>query len=264
MSAHAMLRSQAASSRPVILISPCTERRGTEFSDVSVSLSNRYPMAVSRAGGLPCIAPVLSERSEVAEMVRRVDGVMLTGGNDVQTGLYRRHLPPHLKRKLGPPDPQRDLMELLLVDEVFRQRKPLLAICRGHQILNVALGGTLLVDIGTQKPGATEHERSDRKDQLVHGIRIEPHSLLAAVMGKKHLRVNSSHHQAVDRIATILRPTAVSDDGIVEALELDASAKNALPYLLSVQFHPERLVDRHKEFGKLFASFVRSCESREL
>ena len=126
------------SSRPLILVSPCTQARGVEFGDPSLSLSLAYPLAVEAAGGIPWILPCLPRREHVAESVRRADGVLLTGGEDVQPRIYGPDLPPALGRTVVAEAPERDLFELLLVDEVFRQRKPLLAICRGQQILNVA------------------------------------------------------------------------------------------------------------------------------
>src|SRR5262245_61544708 len=128
---------------PLILISPSIEKAGVEFGDRSISLSENYPRAVANAGGLPLTMPVGSDRRLVAECVRRSDGVLLTGGDDIEPGLYRNRLPAKLRRTVEPsPDGgERTLRELILIDEVFRQRKPLLAICRGHQLLNVALGG---------------------------------------------------------------------------------------------------------------------------
>jgi putative glutamine amidotransferase len=144
-----------------------------------------------------------------------------------------------------------------MIDEVFRQHRPLLAICRGHQILNIALGGTLIVDIPTQKPGAMNHQRTDLKSEKVHEVALTPGSLLAKITGERILSVNSTHHQAVGRVAKPLRVTGKSPDGIIEAMEL--KSPGLLPYLLAVQFHPERLVDRYKEFLQIFESFVGSC-----
>jgi putative glutamine amidotransferase len=242
---------------PLILISSCTEHTGSEFGDDSVSLSNAYPRAILAAGGIPWIIPCSLERLE--ECVRRSDGVMLTGGDDIQPKLYTSKLPARLKKTVSPADPARDLTELVLIHEVFRQRKPLLAICRGQQILNVALGGTLVVDIPSAKPRALNHGRSDLKDKIVHKIDLEPSSHLSQIFGKRILGVNSSHHQAVARLAKPLRVTARSADGIVEAVELGRADQEWLPYLIGVQFHPERLIARHREFLKLFRSFTEAC-----
>ena len=134
-------------SPPLILISPSTESKGAEFGDTSISLSETYPRAVMAVGGVPVALPCTASRDVVAECVKHCDGVLLTGGDDVSPNLYTNHLPPALRKTTLPNDPERDLRELLLIDEVFRQRKPLLAICRGHQMLNVALGMVAMVPV---------------------------------------------------------------------------------------------------------------------
>jgi len=249
-------------SKPLVLITPCTERKGVEFADTSLSLSDRYPRAIVAAGGIPWVLPCLPSENMVAEAVRRCDGVMLTGGDDVQPGLYADHLPPKLRRTVSPADPARDLSELLLIREVFRQRRPLLAICRGQQILNVALGGTLIVDIARQVPGALNHSRLDRRDKIVHKVALTPGCILHKITGKQILGVNSSHHQAVGRVGKTLRVTAVSPDGVVEGLELAEPATQRLPWLAAVQFHPERLFEKHDVFLELFRSFHRACDPK--
>jgi len=231
-------------SRPLILITPCTERRGVEFSDSSLSLSDRYPRAIVAAGGIPWVLPCLPSGNMAAEAVRRCDGMMLTGGDDVQPKLYANHLPPKLKRVLSPAEPARDLAELLLIREIFRQRKPLLAICRGQQILNVALGGTLIADIPTQVPGALNHSRLDRKDKIVHKVALTPGSILNKIAGKQTLGVNSSHHQAVGRLGELLCVTAVSPDGVVEGLELAEAAAGVWAWVVAVEFKHKRLLAR--------------------
>ncbi|MBI2925624.1 MAG: gamma-glutamyl-gamma-aminobutyrate hydrolase family protein [Verrucomicrobia bacterium] len=248
--------------RPLIRISPSSQRRGVEFADDSVSLSGRYPRALIAAGGAPVVLPCEPAEELVAEWVRRCDGVMLTGGDDVEPSLYCDALAPALARTVQGVDPRRDALELLLVAEVFRQRKPLLAICRGHQLLNVALGGTLIVDIRRQLPQALDHHRLDRKDKIVHEVTLTPGSLLARVTGSRTLGVNSSHHQAVDRVAKPLRVTAVGPDGVIEAMELAPAAGVGPPFLLAVQFHPERLWERHAEHAALFRRFTRACAAQ--
>src|SRR5262249_35437273 len=149
------------------------------------------------AGGIPWILPCLPDDSVVTEAVKRCDGVLLTGGDDIQPRLYGRRLSPRLKRTVSPPEPARDLLELLVIREIFRQRKPALAICRGEQMLNVALGGTLIVDIPSEVGGPIAHNRTDRKDRVVHKVALTPDSILTKIAGKQTLGVNSTHHQAV-------------------------------------------------------------------
>src|SRR5258706_1458910 len=199
--------------RPLILLSPSRDGRGVEFEDESISLSNRYPNAIAAAGGVPLILPRAADGNLIADLVGRSDGILLTGGDDVQPELYAGTIPPRWQGRWGPTDPLRDLVELMLLDEIFRQRKPLLAICRGCQILNVALGGTLWIDIATEKPAALKHDQSDRKDRIVHEVALTNGSLLAKLAGTKTIGVNSSHHQAVARVAAPLRATGASADG---------------------------------------------------
>jgi gamma-glutamyl-gamma-aminobutyrate hydrolase PuuD len=246
-------------SAPLILISPSTHQQGAEFDDYSLSLSAAYPKAIVAAGGIPWVSPCSQKAELISEMVRRCDGVLLSGGDDISPALHTARLSGKLSQTVGATDAARDCCELLLIQEVFHQRKPLLAICRGHQLLNVAFGGALFVDIPTQKPDAINHRRTDLKDQLVHEVRLAPDSLLSQIFGRSSIRVNSCHHQAVSRLAGLFQATGLSPDGIIEGFELDATSRHVLPYLVSVQFHPERLFVRHPQFTELFRSFVEAC-----
>lgn len=234
---------------------------GVEFSDRSVSLSEAYTRAVAAAGGIPIIAPAGVQRELMAECLRHCDGVVLTGGDDVEPELYESELSAKLRKTVEPtPDGgERTLRELFLIDEIFRQRKPTLAICRGSQLLNVALGGTLIVDIPSQVPAAMEHRRMDQRSEKVHTVRLAADSQLARITGRKNLGVNSTHHQAVGRLAEPLRAVGVSADGIVEAVELKREVAQWLPFLVGVQFHPERLAPKHAEHRALFAALVNAC-----
>ncbi len=246
---------------PLILVTPCQQSKGAEFADDSLSLSNRYTQAVADAGGLPLVLPLTTTREHLAECVRRADGVMLTGGEDIETKHYATNIPPALAATVSHTEPQRDVVEFALIEEAFRQRKPLLCICRGHQMLNVALGGTLFVDIPSQLPGALKHKQLDRKMEPVHDITLAPDSHIASLLSETRTGVNSTHHQAVDKVADALRVTASSVDGVIEAMELKDRSK--LPFLLSVQFHPERLYDRWPKFAKVFQDFVEVASCRE-
>lgn len=243
---------------PLILVTPSIEKRGIEFHDLSLSLSMKYESAVLQAGGIPVVTPITKDKALLAETVRRVDGVLLTGGDDINPGLYEKNLPPSLRKTIEPtPDGgERDLLELMLIDEVFRQRKPLLAVCRGHQLMNVALGGRLVADIRQQIPGALNHQRLDRTCELVHEVTLTPGSLMAKITRTQVLGVNSSHHQAVLQPAEPLAATGVSSDGIVEVMEFRPEAQGLLPFFLSVQFHPERLAESHAPHRAIFQKFT--------
>ncbi|MBC8001154.1 MAG: type 1 glutamine amidotransferase [Opitutaceae bacterium] len=248
---------------PLILISPSFQPSGAEFADPSLSLSNYYCAAIHSAGGVPVVMPRIADRKTVAELVRRSDGVMISGGDDIQPALYREAVPKDLAATVHETDPDRDWIELVLIDELFRQRKPLLAICRGHQILNVALGGTLFVDIALQVPGALPHSQPTHKDKIIHEVTLTKRSQIGMICRSEILGVNTSHHQSVDRVAELLRVTAWSSDGVVEGLELKESEAALLPFLLAVQFHPERLFNRHPAHKRIFERFVQQCAATE-
>lgn len=246
---------------PLVLIAPGTQRRGAEFYDYSLNLSDAYPRAIIAAGGLPWILPCTPPPGAMAECVQRCDGVLLTGGDDIQPELHSPSLPPRLKRTVGLTDPIRDLAELSLIHEVFAQRKPLLAICRGHQMLQVAFGGKLIVDIPSEVPKAINHSRMSLKDRVAHEIELGRDTTLSQIFGKSRLGVNSTHHQAIRSPVRPFRAAARSSDGIIEAIELGLAERHLLPYLLGVQFHPERLIEGNPEFLELFRSFARACVS---
>ena len=248
---------------PLILISPSFELRGVEFNDLSVSLSLRYVQAVLDAGGLPLIAPASTDPALLAESVRRADGVLLTGGDDINPYLYEKKLPQAIRKTVSttPDGGRRDTAELILIREIFRQRKPVLAICRGFQLLNVAFGRKLVVDIRLQVPGALNHRRTDRAFELVHDVELMPGSLISRISGRKHLGVNSTHHQGIMQPADPFIATARSRDGVVEAMELKPDFAS-MPFLLGVQFHPERLVQKGRCYSAIFGSFVAACQNR--
>lgn len=247
------------SSSPIILISGSTDDQGSEFGDFSLGLSMAYPRAVKAAGGMPWLLPTISEARWVREAVSQAEGIVLTGGDDVDPKLYTKSLPDAVGRTVQRAHAARDSFEILLIFEAIRQHKPLLCICRGHQILNVALGGTLFADIPLQIPRAQNHSRTDLKDKVVHEVACEQGSLLARSAGGGRLGVNSSHHQAVDEVGRGLRVTARSPDGVIEGLEPAPESGGALPWLLAVQFHPERLFDRHVEHLEIFRALIRAC-----
>lgn len=258
-----MKKQKSAGKRPpLVLVSPNIEKKGDEFGDMSTSLSETYQKALLSTGAIPVALAASTSREAIAECVSRCDGVLLTGGEDLDPGLYSDgELPLKVRRTvvITPDGGARDLREFVLIDEVFRQKKPLLAICRGQQVLNVALGGTLIADIAAQKPDAINHRRMDKRSQIVHQVRLTERSMLSKITRKRSLGVNSTHHQAVDRVAPPLEVSAFSEDGIVEGLQLKPEAVHSLPFLLSVQFHPERLADRYPEHQAIFRVFTQSC-----
>ena len=246
---------------PLILISPSFELRGVEFSDLSVSLSLRYEQAILAAGGLPLIGPATIDRGLLAESVRRVDGVLLTGGDDINPYLYETKLPRSIRKTVSttPDGGKRDTAELMLIAEIFRQQKPVLAICRGHQLMHVAFGGKLIVDIPQQAPSRVNHRQVSKAFSIVHEAELMPGSMIARITHKRRLGVNSTHHQAIRETVDPFMATARSNDGLVEAMELKPEFACAMPFFLGVQFHPERLLEKGNHYLELFRSFVKSC-----
>lgn len=212
-------------------------------------LNSAYVKALESAGLIPLVVPPLSSNDSVAEIVSRVDGVLLTGGEDVEPSLYGQPRSPHC----GESNIARDHTEIALVRAAQESRKPLMAICRGPQLLNVALGGTLIQDIPSEIPNALQHEdRADRAGR-VHEVSIEPGSMLAKAVGANHITVNSLHHQAVRDIAPLLKATAHAPDGIIEGLE----SKSDDWWVLAVQWHPEEMNDSPEPWDRgIFKAFA--------
>jgi putative glutamine amidotransferase len=207
------------------------------------TVSRFYVESVERAGGLPLILPVMDPES-VEEYLACVQGVLLTGGGDVQPARYGAH-PTGETRGV---DPTRDAYEIRLLEVAVASDLPLLATCRGMQILNVTMGGSLLQHV----PAVTgqDHAQYERWREPVHTVKIEPDSHLAEALGATEVRVNSMHHQAVDQAAEGTRAVAWAEDGTVEAIEVPGS-----PHIVAVQWHPELLEDLPEQQG-LFRQLV--------
>lgn len=205
--------------------------------------SRFYVDSVRRAGGLPLVLPVLAP-GDVPELLDAVDALVLTGGGDVCPSSYGAERWPETDFV----DPERDAFDFALVREAVRRGLPVLATCRGMQVVNVALGGTLVQHV----PAVTgaEHRHYERYDEGVHPVRVEPESRLAEALGRCELEVNSLHHQAVDGLAPGFRAVAWSPDGTVEAIEQVGNGR-----LVAVQWHPE-LMERHPEQQGLFRRLV--------
>lgn len=243
--------------RPLIAITPSPQSKGWEFSDRSISLSLCYSQAIEATGGVPFAVPLTTDRITLRKVLDTVDGLLLTGGGDVAAEFYDKRMPKQLRKTLGSVDIVRDEMELRLVHEAVRREIPVLGICRGHQVMNVAFGGTLIVDLPTQVKGCLRHSREDRKNDAVHDIHIEPDTRLAGIFGRSKLGVNSSHHQAIDELGKGLRVSARSSDGVIEGIEsCDGS------FTVGVQFHPERMWQVHRVILRLFQAFTEAASHR--
>lgn len=204
-----------------------------------------YVAAVARAGGCPVVLPGTGGRERAERHLDAVDGVVLTGGGDVDPWLYGEEPRPGLGRVW----PERDEYELALVRATMARGVPVLGICRGLQVVNVALGGTLLQDLAGVA-GAVQHWQDAANHVEGHTVTLAAGSLLQRVLGQERLRTNSFHHQAVRKAAPGLTVSAWTADGMVEGLEDEAGL------VLAVQWHPEGMADRQPAMLALFAWLV--------
>lgn len=212
-----------------------------------VQINRNYAEAVRMAGAIPFIAPY-TDLIGVTELVDIADAVILTGGHDVNPLVYGEELQ---KGILGISN-ERDAFDLKLVEEAIKAKKPILGICRGMQLINAYLGGTLYQDIYKANVAKLEHVNFDTIGSGAHYITIKEHSFLHKATGLKKMLVNTEHHQAVKDIAEGFKVTAKSSDGIVEAME-DASRNIYL-----VQFHPEAMaVNNVGEAINIFKEFIK-------
>jgi putative glutamine amidotransferase len=215
-------------SAPRILISGRTrEVKGAERTGVNAS----YVRSIVRCGGVPLIASPLAGAEAAAPMLEGADALLLSGGEDIDPATYGAAR----SGKLGEVDPRRDHFELALFRDAWSRGVPVLAVCRGLQLVNVALGGTLWQDLPSQAPGPVRHDQPAGRDDRTHSVHILPGSRLARALGVTTLSTNSFHHQAIRDLAPALSATARADEGVIEGVESAADA----PWLVGVQWHPE-------------------------
>lgn len=212
-----------------------------------------YETAIRLAGGEPRRLEI--GRDDPDEVIRSVHAVLLPGGGDVDPSYYGEPRHPTFEG----PETGRDELEIALANRVREVDMPLLAICRGIQLLNVARGGSLIQDIPDQVPGALTHVRREPADSIAHDVRVEQQSQLAALLRASApdravtLAVNSRHHQAIKRLGDGLVVTATASDGVIEAVE-----DPAMRFCVAVQWHPENF-HRTGEFSALFRGFIEAC-----
>lgn len=240
---------------PVIGITPDITRESAAHGLTNRLLLNLdYAEAIAHAGGIPVVLPPVLEP---ARFLESLDGILLTGGGDIAP--HRYGAPTIHPATYGISD-VRDEFEIALVHAALNADVPLLAICRGMQVLNVALGGTLIQHIPDEIDGALNHRQQELgipSGEPAHPVTIRPDSLLARIVGTTHLMVNSYHHQAVAELASPLLPTATAPDGVVEAAEIPGAT-----FVLAVQWHPERLFQHYPAHHALFAALIEAAQSR--
>jgi putative glutamine amidotransferase len=226
--------------QPLIGITVGPREAGSPF----LQTRSTYTRAIEMAGGLPVLIPPL-EPSSLAALLERLDGLVFPGGADVDPAEYGEARQPKTEVV-----EELDHLELAVAHWAIHSDVPTLGICRGQQLLNVAMGGSLVQHID-------DHRQSGDRTVLTQALTVEPGSRLAAVFGSTEIEVNTMHHQAVKDVAEGLVAVAWSADGTIEAME-----SHTHPWLLMVQYHPEELVGFHQPSQRLFGAFVAACQAR--
>jgi putative glutamine amidotransferase len=238
--------------RPIIGVT--AGRAKNEYKQEIVALTEAYLEAVAQAGGLPVVVPYLVGTGDWQAVYSRLDGILFSGGGDIAPERFGAG--PH--PRIDGVDPARDELELGLVQEAASDGKPFLGICRGFQVVNVGLGGTLYTHIPDQVRGALKHDNpGNMRHDLIHEVKLEEGSHVGKLMTEPLLQVNSHHHQGLKDLAPGLRAVGYSPDGLVEAIELPEH-----PFGLAVQWHPEWLTDMEPT-RRLFKGFVEAASRTE-
>ena len=210
-----------------------------------------YSDAVIRAGGVPFLLPQVNDLATAKDIVSRLDGILFTGGEDVDPARYGQDI---LNETVSI-NHHRDTLDFLYAEAALSKHLPILAICRGEQLVNVALGGALYQDLPTQKPSGVSHRQSAAGKTPTHLCIVSRNTMLHQLMGADTLKVNSFHHQAVSVPSDKVTVSAYSEDGIVEAYEIVTPKQ----WLLAVQFHPEMLVRADDSWLALFEAFIKAA-----
>ena len=244
--------------QPVIGITPDVATAPTAMpggkGEPLLVLQERYTRAVQQAGAVPIVLPITGSRATTRAMLDRVDGLVVSGGNfDIHPNFYGEKP----IDGLGIVRTERTEFELDLISLALKRDLPILGICGGAQAINVALGGSLYQDIGTQIAGAGEHQQRALKDRGGHEVVIHSGTKLRRIVGRASLEVNTTHHQAVKKLGKGLVVNATADDSVIEGIESNHHA-----FVLGVQWHPEFLVQRDGAQRKLFAAFVTSGHAK--
>ena len=239
-------------SQPLIGIT--ASRIHNHASESMIALNEAYSRAVARAAAIPVTIPLGLQDEALIELLSRLDGVLFSGGGDVETSRYHGVDHP----RVDGVDPDRDRIEILLVGHVVQRGIPFLGICRGIQVINVALGGTLFSDVADQHGSAIRHDcyPDIPRDYPAHEVELAAGSRLAQILGVRRVATNSLHHQAVRQLVPGLTATAYAPDNLVEACEIPDH-----PFGLAVQWHPEWMPDS-LPMQNLFRSFTSAAAGR--
>lgn len=210
-----------------------------------VSVSNDYIKAVEQAGGVPLVLPVVTNKELIQHQAEIIDGLLLSGGYDVDPLLFGEEP----AENLGYVYPERDLHELELIRVIQQNNKPILGICRGIQVINIAFGGTLYQDLA-QLQGGIKHMQNAPKNVPTHTVRVTAGSILHTIFGDNVI-TNSFHHQAVKDVGSDFIISAKTKDGVVEGIEMVSER-----FVVAVQWHPEMMSESHVGMQRLFREFI--------
>ncbi|OGO37474.1 MAG: hypothetical protein A2W35_14130 [Chloroflexi bacterium RBG_16_57_11] len=218
------------------------------------SITEAYARAVTSAGAIPVMIPLGLAEETLDALLVRLDGILFTGGGDVHPERYGSQAHP----LVDDVDVDRDRVEVHLLHRTLEQGLPFLGICRGLQVINVALGGTLFEDILDQRPNSLKHQYYPNwpRNYLAHSVQVKQNSQLWAMLGSSSVQVNSLHHQGIRDLAAPLQATAFAPDGVIEAFELVEH-----PFGMAVQWHPEWLQE-HPSMQSIFRAFVQAADGK--
>lgn len=232
---------------PKPLIGVTTRNAKDSDGNPTVTVGHNYVRAIVEAGGLPFLIPCMLDEEDFNDIYSRLDGILFTGGGDVSLEYFSGSDHP----RIGDVDEMRDFTEISLLRTAADDGKPMLGICRGAQVMNIALGGTLYTHIIDQLKGAVDHDYpGNLRTTLVHPVNVDESAKAAEIFGEILLHVNSLHHQGLKDIAPRLKAVGYSPDGLPEVVEMPDH-----PYAVAVQWHPEWLTDQ-PAMQRLFKSFV--------
>lgn len=229
----------------------CSEKR--DLDRPSQATNEAYIEAVIKAGAVPILLPMSEAIDMIASQVKCIDGLLITGGIDVNPLLYKESC----QFLQGESNTRRDYYEVMLIHQCVNSQIPILGICRGLQIINVAFGGTLYQDNSFASEYVQQHVQKERKEYPIHSIRIKKDSFLYSIFGEKAY-VNSFHHQSIKKTAEGFRVIARSEDSIIEAIEHNKF------HIRAVQFHPEMMHNKDENMQKIFNEFIKMCQNIKL